>query len=51
MKEIIFRTETKAYRWRPTRWQIALKYILQAAFVGISVYALMFMVGVIEMGM
>ena len=51
MKEIIFRTENKAYRWRPTKWQKAVKFGFQVVLVGFMVYATMFMVGVIEMGM
>lgn len=48
MREIIFKTETKSYRWRPTRWQKAVKFGFQVVFVGVIVYAAMFMVGVIE---
>lgn len=50
MKEIIIRTENKAYRWRPTHWQIAVKYGLQVAFLGMVVYAAMFVAGLLEMG-
>ena len=49
MKEIIFRTSKGSYRWKPTRWQIALKYALQTAFVGIVVYAAMFAAGLLEL--
>lgn len=50
MKEIIFRTSKGSYRWKPTRWQIALKYGLQVVFLGVVVYAAMFAAGLLEMG-
>lgn len=50
MREIIFKTETKSYRWRPTRWQKAVKFGLQVVFVGVIAYAAMFTAGLLEMG-
>lgn len=50
MREIIFKTESKTYRWRPTKWQKCLYYGLGMALMAVAVYGAMFSVGLIEMG-
>ena len=38
MKEIIVKTETKAYRWKPTRWQKALWYGMEMTIALVGIY-------------
>ena len=38
MKEIIFKGNKKSYRWKPTKWQIALWYLLGMTVAIVSIY-------------
>ncbi len=51
MREIIFKTNSKVYRWRPTRWMKAVGYGLATATILLGGYCWMLLIYGWKMGM